>query len=198
MPLYASLDSTGYRLLCGVLDCGTEMAQVAEDHGGDLGLGSGRFLVFGPGWRPRGRRPPGIMWNAYGLDGVWELNRRGQGRRRYQGLDLTHEQRIARQQGDRRGRPLRPQDDRELWGMAPWNLPLEAACPSPGCGMRQTLDPVRLEVDPHRDAKRHSVAGIPGEIPPDEYETIGPRVPGGEYRVVGPTSLGAYVPWPVV
>jgi hypothetical protein len=197
MTLYARLDTTRNRVLCGVVDCGTELAQITDDQD-NPGLGFGRFLVFGPGWRPRGKRPQGTQWTPYGLDGVWELNRRGQGRRRYQGPDLTHRDRIARQQGDRRGRPLRPQDDRSLWGNAPWNLPIDAACPSPGCGMRQTMDPQRLEVDPHRDVRRHSVAGIHGEIPPESFGTLGPRVPGANYRVVGPTSIGAVVEWPIV
>jgi hypothetical protein len=195
MTLYARLDKTQDRVLCGVVDCGAELAQITEVQN-DTGLGSGRFLVFGPGWRPRGERPPGAQWLPYGLDGVWELNRRGQRRRRYQGPDLMHGERIAHQQGDRRGRPLRPQDDNVLWGNAPWNLPLEAACP--GCGMRQTIDPDRLAVDPHRDARRHSVAGIPGEIPPESFSTLGPRVPGAIYRVVGPTTLGVVVLWPIV
>ncbi len=71
--LYARLDKTGTRVLCGAGSCGGQEALVIQLR--DLERRSHRYVWFGPGWQ---RRP----------DGVWERTRdRHRGPPGYRSLD---------------------------------------------------------------------------------------------------------------
>jgi len=97
--LKARLDKTGLRVLCGVKDCGYELAWVLERGVYAEGRWQ-RGLWFGPGWAPR-------------ADGVWSLTPRAMRRRR-------RGQAPAHRRADAGGK---------IVGMIPVNLPIEAVCP---------------------------------------------------------------------
>ena len=132
--LKARLDKVGLRVLCGT-GCGTELAWVLE-HGISDGSGKTecwrRAVWFVPGWNVQ--RVPAQDWLA--APPVWRLSNHALGRVR-RGCAPA-----ARRPADQSSGEDGPA------GWLPW-LPVDASCPSKGCGQRQTLDPGTLRVFNH-------------------------------------------------
>ncbi|MFN0071384.1 MAG: hypothetical protein ACKVVP_07850 [Chloroflexota bacterium] len=131
MAPYARLDKTGRRVLCGVTDCGCQLAFVVKPRPQGRSGDPSPMVAFGPGW-------------TLGNDGVWTLSRRA--------LRAT---RAGRAPTWRRP-PIQHHDTAGLaFGIAPYDLPAEARCPA--CGLRQTLDSDQLNVDRNEHRPRASI-----------------------------------------
>ena len=120
-PLHARLDKSGLSVLRGVGDCGYCLAWVL-----DLGVPISGLKE----WARAVWFPPGWVWQR---DGTWTLSSYAV-RRLRRGLVPKLRREISTL-------------NRGVQGWLPWNLPITAVCP--GCGRRQVLHPVRLNVSPH-------------------------------------------------
>ena len=160
MTLLARLDKSETRVLCGVVDCGAEVARVVDVERGNvtLPLRSVRAVWFGPGWHPR-------------EDGVWALTARA-------ARELRRQHMLG---GGRllgaRGRPGetklkrafafdgdRYQVENHQTGPAGWlpeNLPADVVCSV--CGSRQTLAPATLRVTANRRPGTWPSTKLPGQ-----------------------------------
>jgi hypothetical protein len=180
MTLRARLDRTGARVICGVIDCGKDLARVVEGKQVDYLFRKDeivrRAVAFPPGWFPKGGTPLtpdeealDIYSRARGIDGVWQLTKRNLRREHRAGSNPPH----AR---------TRPQQRRGFGpgllveGLVPWDLPVNAKCSA--CGFVQILDPDELRVSSH-PSYRMSTVGKGGQL----------------ITTTKPTSLGEGVEW---
>lgn len=150
--LYARLDRTERRVLCGVIDCGAEIARVVDEYTkGRVFPGEPpnyRAVWMGPGWDIR-------------PDGVWALTSRA--KRQMRRAQLTG-------CGGLTGSRKTPVDSyREkakghVQGWLAYDLPFDVICPQ--CGSRQTIDPKTLNVTPNRlPARRLKVSCVVSGCP---------------------------------
>jgi len=123
--LKARLSKDAWRILCGVKDCGCELAffqlesRADELRGRYIHPDDSIIMLFGAGWAQRAD------------DGVWVLTRHAQRR-------VRRGQKPANRARPRR-KTLGISFKTDTVGFQPNTLPAEAICPD--CGFRQTLDP---------------------------------------------------------